>query len=78
MKKRSRHYGDVANWIEKVIDSCKTRDQVFSCQKLIHNFENTKEFKNLDLNIRWRVKVPLDMKFKSKLKELMYDGEGDK
>jgi len=78
MKKRSRHYGDVANWIEKVIDSCKTRDQVFSCQKLIHNFENTKEFKNLDLNIRWRVKVPLDMKFKSKLKELMYDGKGDK
>jgi hypothetical protein len=78
MKKRSRHYGDVANWIEKVIDSCKTRDQVFSCQKLIHNFENTKEFKNLDLNIRWSVKVPLDMKFKSKLKELMYDGKGDK
>ena len=77
MKKRSRHYGDVANWIEKVIDSCKTRDQVFSCQKLIHNFENTKEFKSLDLNIRWRVKVPLEMKFKSKLKELMYDGESN-
>jgi hypothetical protein len=77
MKKRSRHYGDVANWIEKVIDSCKTRDQVFSCQKLIHNFENTKEFKSLDLNIRWRVKVPLEFKFKSKLKELMYDGESN-
>jgi hypothetical protein len=77
MKKRSRHYGDVANWIEKTIDSCKTRDQVFSCQKLIHNFENTKEFKSLDLNIRWRVKVPLEMKFKSKLKELMYDGESN-
>jgi hypothetical protein len=78
MKKRSRHYGDIANWIEKVIDSCKTRDQVFSCQKLIHNFENTKEFKSLDLNIRWRVKVPLEFKFKSKLKELMYDGESNK
>ena len=77
MEKRSRHYGDVSIWIEKVIDSCKTRDQVFSCQKLIHNFENTKEFKNLDFNVRWRVKVPLEMKFKSKLKELMYDGESN-
>jgi hypothetical protein len=77
MKKRSRHYGDVANWIEKVIDSCKTRDQVFSCQKLIHNFENTKEFKSLDLNIRWRVTVPLNVKFRIKLKELMYDGESN-
>jgi len=77
MKKRSRHYGDVANWIEKVIDSCKTREQVFSCQKLIHNFENTKEFKSLDFNVRWRVTVPLNVKFKIKLKELMYDGESN-
>jgi hypothetical protein len=77
MKKRSRHYGDVANWIERVIDSCKTREQVFSCQKLIHNFENTKEFKSLDFNVRWRVTVPLNVKFRIKLKKLMYDGESN-
>ena len=78
MEKRSRHYGDVCIWIEKVIDSCKTREQVLACQKLIYNFENTSEFKSLDLNVRWRVKSPLNVKFKSKLKELTYDGEGNK
>jgi hypothetical protein len=71
MEKRSRHYGDVANWIERVIDSCKTREQVFTCQKLIHNFENTAEFKKLDFNVRWRVTSPLNVKFRVKLKELM-------
>jgi hypothetical protein len=72
MEKRSRHYGDVGIWIERVIDSCKTRDQVFTCQKLIHNFENMPELKKLDFNIRWRVTSPLNEKFRNKLKELMY------
>lgn len=78
MEKRSRHYGDIANWIERVIDSCKTREQVFNCQKLIHNFENTTDLKKLDFVMRFRVTAPLNIKFRNKLRELMYDGEGDK
>jgi len=77
MEKRSRHYGDVSNWIERVIDSCKTSNQLFTCQKLIHNFKNTTEFKQLDFNVRWRVTGPLNVKFKNKLKELTHDGKGD-
>ena len=38
MNKRSTHYGDVAKWIEKVIDSCETREQTFTAKKLITNF----------------------------------------
>lgn len=38
MDKRSTHYGDVAKWIEKVIDSCETYQQTFAVKKLIGNF----------------------------------------
>lgn len=39
MEKRSRHYGDVTKWIEKVIDSCQTWDQVRTASKLVSNFD---------------------------------------
>ena len=39
MNKRSTHYGDVAKWIEKVIDSCETREQTFTARQLVRNFE---------------------------------------
>ena len=39
MDKRSTHYGDVAKWIEKVIDSCETYQQTFAVKKLVRNFE---------------------------------------
>jgi hypothetical protein len=38
MENRSTHYGDVSNWIEKVIDSCETHQQTFTALKLISNF----------------------------------------
>lgn len=40
MEKRSTHYGDIAKWIEKVINSCVTYEQVKTADKLIINFEN--------------------------------------
>lgn len=40
MEKRSKHYGDVSKWIEKVIDSCETYQQTFTANKLIRNFRN--------------------------------------
>ena len=39
MEKRSNHYGDVAKWIEKVIDSCETLQQTHSARQLVRNFE---------------------------------------
>lgn len=38
MAATSNHYGDVAKWIEKVIDSCKTTDQLMGAVALIDNF----------------------------------------
>jgi hypothetical protein len=35
----SNHYGDVANWVENVIDSCETPQQEIAARKLIRLFE---------------------------------------
>jgi hypothetical protein len=39
MENRSTHYGDVAKWVEKVINSCETYEQTFGARQLIWNFE---------------------------------------
>ena len=39
MEQRSTHYGDVAKWIEKVIDSCETYQQTITAKQLVINFE---------------------------------------
>jgi hypothetical protein len=39
MEKRSKHYGDVSKWIEKVIDSCETYQQTFTAKQLVINFQ---------------------------------------
>jgi len=39
MEKRSKHYGDVAKWIEKVINSCETYQQTNAANKLVINFK---------------------------------------
>jgi len=48
----SNHYEDVQNWVEKVIDSCKTYDQARSARRLIWNFENQMVNNKLDSSIR--------------------------
>jgi hypothetical protein len=52
MEKRSTHYGDVAKWIEKVIDSCETHQQTFTALKLISNF--AKQLRNSTPDKYWR------------------------
>ena len=47
MENRSRHYGDVKLWIEKVIDSCETMEHVRSTEKLISNFDKQLEKKSV-------------------------------
>lgn len=66
MEKRSTHYGDVSNWIEKVINSCETRDQLFSAKRLIYNFQD-KLIRDLGyinvstiidpINVTWKIRL---------------------
>ena len=39
MASSSRHYGDIVNWIEKVIESCETPQQEVAARKLVRQFE---------------------------------------
>lgn len=39
MSAKSKHYGDVIIWIEKVIDSCTHPLQEITARHLIQNFE---------------------------------------
>ena len=48
MEKRSNHYGDVAKWIEKVIDSCETYQQTFTAKQLVTNFAKQLRTKSPD------------------------------
>ena len=48
----SNHYGDVQNWVEKVIDSCETYDQARSAKMLVLNFEKQMTENNVGSSIR--------------------------
>lgn len=66
-EKRSKHYGDVAKWVESVIDSCVTIEQVWSARKLVRNFER-QMYKHG--TIRWSVIPPLEGKVKVMIDKL--------
>jgi hypothetical protein len=38
MAANSNHYGDVYNWILKVIESCDQYPQIFTAHRLVDNF----------------------------------------
>jgi len=43
MEKRSTHWADVLQWLQIVTDSCQTREQAVSCERLIRNFHRLYE-----------------------------------
>jgi hypothetical protein len=73
MENRSRHYGDLAKWIEKVIDSCETYQQTFTASKLVTNFRKQlmkitpdKYWNSLQYDVSW----PLENKIIHKRNQL--------
>jgi hypothetical protein len=74
MENRSAHYGDVSNWIEKIIDSCETIEQTFTAKRLIRNFrkqlmKNTpdKYWNTYQYDVIW----PLEESIENKRRELL-------
>lgn len=71
MASTSNHYGDVANWIEKVIDSCETPLQEISARKLVRLYE--KQYSYLDYPVYKelcrRLQNKLDNKFYSRIEK---------
>jgi hypothetical protein len=70
MEKRSTHYGDVSKWVEKVINSCETRDQLFSAKRLLNNFEDKLKRDLGYINISGIID-PINVTWKIKNRELM-------
>ena len=69
MASTSKHYGDVVNWIEKVINSCETPLQEVTAKKLIYQFEL--QYREIDIKLNFqlsrRLRDTLDQKFYTRL-----------
>lgn len=65
----SKHHGDVAIWIEKVINSCETPIQEVAARRLVRLFES--QYQDVDRELGWdlsrRLRVALDNKVYSRL-----------
>jgi hypothetical protein len=66
MAATSKHYGDVAIWIEKVIESCETSLQEIAARKLVRLFE--KQYSYLE----WTVYRDLCRSLQGKLDNKFY------
>jgi hypothetical protein len=74
MENRSTHYGDIMNWIEKVINSCETREQTFSAMRLVRNFEKQlqrKQHENYWREHYYNIISPLEHELRIKRDELL-------
>lgn len=79
MEKRSKHYGDVSKWIEKVIDSCETYEQTTTAESLVSNFNKQLKIKQIEKYWRehfYNLISPLESKLKNKQEELLNENIG--
>lgn len=58
---RSKHWADVLNWLQTVVDSCKTKEQAGSCYYLIKNFHRLYE-QRLGLREVWDLTREMERK----------------
>ncbi len=72
MAATSNHYGDVTNWIEKVIDSCETSSQEVAARRLVRQFEI--QYRDIDDKLNWtltgKLNAALNNKFQSRMDRL--------
>ena len=66
MASTSKHYGDVVNWIEKVINSCETPLQEKTARNLIYQFEL--QYEEIDIKLNFE----LSRKLRNQLNEKTY------
>jgi hypothetical protein len=73
MASTSKHHGDVAIWIEKVINSCETPLQEIAARKLTQQFEI--QYRDIDRELNFslskKLRAALDNKFYSRMDKLV-------
>jgi hypothetical protein len=70
MGNRSKHYGDVAKWVESVIDYCVTIEQVWSARELVRNFRIQLGWSEYEGMLRWDIIRPLEDKVNVMIEKL--------
>jgi hypothetical protein len=77
MEKRSTHWADVLNWLQTIVNSCKTAEQASACERLIRNFHRVyekqvgyKEVWDLTRDMELKLWEIGDWKLKDKIKTL--------
>jgi hypothetical protein len=69
---RSTHYGDLKNWVIKVINSCENLNQLHSAHRLINLYDkNLIRDKKVDDYIRTRCYLELYTVYENKVSEIM-------
>ena len=66
MAAKSKHYGDIAIWIEEVIDSCNHPLQEVVARKLLRNFEKQLDREGMDFNTRYEMIKKLEYKLEDR------------
>jgi hypothetical protein len=66
MAATSRHYGDIAVWINKVIDSCDHPLQEITARKLVRNFEKHLERSGMEFWERQSLIRPMQFRIEEK------------
>ena len=68
----SKHHGDVAIWIEKVINSCETPLQEMTARRLVRLFES--QYQDIDRELDWslsrKLRTALDNKVYTRMDKL--------
>jgi hypothetical protein len=77
MEKRSKHYGDVQKWVEKVIDSCETYEQMVTARRLIFNFEKQMNRNGVDRYVVLCITSMLETELKIKRQSFLKKQEND-
>ena len=61
IEKRSKHYGDLHKWVNKVIQSCETKEQIRSTKQLIGLFKNQMEKNKVNEQLIFTIISDLEM-----------------
>ncbi len=70
------HYGDLKNWVIKVINSCETLEQLRTADKLRNLFENHQSHSHL--NFRDRINLFEEVRTAYYIKDIMLMNEWEK
>ena len=68
----SNHYGDLKNWVIKVINSCENFKQLHSANRLITLYDkNLSRDKKVDYDLQYQCNLELHTVYENKLSEIM-------